>query len=82
MRLAVPPLVGRCVGQPEVGSEVDDFRPGSQHLGHEGLGGAVRQPEEHSVDAFQQGGIPWHELLGPVGSGQARVEIADVGAGL
>jgi hypothetical protein len=68
--------------QAEVGGQVDDLADPAPDFGDDLLRCAVRQPEEHEVEAVAGGGVEAFERGVAVGRGQARVEPGDAAAGL
>jgi hypothetical protein len=80
--LAVPPLVGGRIGQPEVRPEVDHLAGAGQKLAHQAHRCPVGQPAEHEVDVVDQVGLVRDEGEVAVGGGEGRVELGHPGAGL
>jgi hypothetical protein len=80
--VAVPPRVERRVAQPEVGPQVDDRPDPAEQLGHDLLGGAVGQTEEHEVEPVAALDVVLLERELAVPAGQARVQVGDPAARL
>ena len=66
--------VGR---QPEVGAEVDDVRDAFDELRDQQLRLAVRQREEHEVEAAEVGDVDGAYREVAVGGLERRVQVAD-----
>ena len=82
MGLAVPLRVQAGVFQPEVGGEIDDVFDLAPELRHQLLRFAVRQAEEHDVEALGGARVGRVEAPLPVGRREARVQVRDALTGL
>ena len=80
--LVVPGRVERCVGQPEVGAQVDHVAHPSEQFRNECLGGAVGQAQEHHVTAVEGSGVGLCVCQVGVLGGQAGVQVGHGGTGL